>query len=70
VQSRRLKLGIEWVNPARRNWTNDELQLLGTLPDAILSEKFQRTEKAILSKRLALKIPKLKSCPMPLLENS
>jgi hypothetical protein len=58
VQSHRLKLGIPWINPARRPWTGDELQLLGTLPDAVLATKFRRTEKAILSKRLALRIPK------------
>ena len=57
IQSRRLKLGIKWVNPNRRAWTPEEIQLLGKERDAILAEKFHRTEKAILSKRLALKIP-------------
>jgi hypothetical protein len=62
VQARRYLLGIKWVNPNKREWTEEELRRLraGKEPDETLARAFNRTPKAILSKRLALHIPKPK----------
>ena len=58
VQKGRMKLGIP---STKRGWSAEEIAQLGGELDSVLARRFGRTEKAILSKRLALHSPILEA---------
>jgi hypothetical protein len=51
----RSKLGIP--NPSSPGWTAEELDLLGTMPDAEVAARIGQTEGAVTLKRCRLGIP-------------
>jgi hypothetical protein len=54
LQTARARYGIpnHWV------WTEEEIALLGTAPDAEIAARIGRTASAVLQKRFALGIPR------------
>jgi hypothetical protein len=52
---KRTKLSIP--NPSGPGWTAEELELLGTAPDAEVAARTGRTEGAVTLKRCRLRIP-------------
>jgi hypothetical protein len=58
IHWRRKKLGIPPLrDPTHRPWIQDEVRLLGTMPDKAFASKFGRSPGATKMKRLNLKIP-------------
>ena len=57
VQKRRFRLRIECKRPERPQWTEEELALLGTLPDAELAKRLQCPARRVTYKRKSLQIP-------------
>jgi hypothetical protein len=55
VRIKRCKLGIP--NPSGPGWTAEELELLGTMPDAEVAARTGRTENGVTLKRCRLGIP-------------
>ena len=55
MRVKRCELGIP--NPSGPAWTAEELELLGTAPDAEVAEKIGRTEGAVTLKHCRLRIP-------------
>jgi hypothetical protein len=55
VRVKRCKLGTP--NPSGPGWTAEELELLGTAPDAEVAARIGRTEGAVTLERCRLRIP-------------
>jgi len=53
---RRLRRERATLNPDRPDWTRNELDLLGTMPDKELAEKLGGSSQAVRRKRNQLKI--------------
>ena len=60
VQKRRFRLGIGYKRPERVHWAEEELALLGTLPDAELARRLQCSARRVTYRRKSLHIP---HCP-------
>ena len=60
VQEKRFYAHIRAGNPAYRFWTEEEIKLLGTMPDHDLARLIKRHPSTVQSKRLSLAIPYLK----------
>jgi hypothetical protein len=56
VQKRRFRLRIECKRPEPPHWTEEELALLGTLPDAELAQRLQCSVRRVTRKRKSLNI--------------
>jgi hypothetical protein len=57
VIKRRLRLGIPNRAPARHVWTQEQIALLGTLPDRKLAGQIRCPDHVVTFKRQSLKIP-------------
>jgi hypothetical protein len=51
IQAQRIKLGIPKFEEKSRRWTKEEVAVLGTMPDAIVAQKLNRTKQAIRMQR-------------------
>jgi len=57
IRKRRLRLGIPNPVPARHVWTQQQIALLGTMPDRKLAEQIRCPDYVVTFKRRSLKIP-------------